>query len=101
MTHSQLETQIQMLLRPLVEQTLDGLYDGATEVTTVADLHPYRIVVSVCDAYSEIAVFDTGTKELFAFARYGKSCRCVLYHLRFHILKDCLRDLVLMEMLSQ
>lgn len=91
------ERQVQMLLRSIVEQTQLASHDGLEEIQTVVELDPFTIEATVTSAFAEVAVFESNSRELFAFARYNKNDDQLLYTLRFHVVEESLRKLVTTE----
>lgn len=91
------ERQIQTLLRSVVEQPQIASLDGLEEIQTAVELDPLTLEVTVTSEHAEVAVLESSSRELFAFARYNRSDDRLLYTLRFHIVEDSLRRLVMTE----
>jgi|HigsolmetaAR204D_1030405.scaffolds.fasta_scaffold30081_1 hypothetical protein len=90
--YSLLEQQIKVYLQAVVQQIAG--YDDTYEKRTVAKLGQHFVeVYTSFDAY-EIAVFHEETRELFAYAKYDREKEIVLYALKFHVVKDCLNELI-------
>lgn len=89
--YSLLEQQIKVYLQAVVHQI--G-HDDAYENKIVAKVGQHFVeVYTSLDAY-EIAVFHEETRELFAYAKYDREKEIVLYALKFHVVKDCLNELI-------
>lgn len=93
------ERQLQLILKALTEQFLE--HEGSAEsVQVVANLHQYQAEVLVSSEIIEIAICIAETRELFAFVRYHKQERHIVYSLKFSVVEECLRDLILLSRMN-
>lgn len=87
------EKQIQVYLQALVQQMYEH-DDSAHNSRTVSKVGEHYIEVIYSSEMIEIAAFHQNTNELFTYTKFDRENELFMYSLRFHVVKDCLNDLL-------